>query len=70
MGKQNKWYFKNSVIIIAFLSVGPFALPLIWFNPRLSPKTKIIITVIVIIVSYYLGNMVVNSIKSIANYYQ
>lgn len=67
---QEKWYFKNSAIIIAFLSIGPFALPLVWFNPRLSNKIKIIVTVIVVIVSYYLGNMFVNSIKTIFNYYQ
>lgn len=67
---QEKWYFRKFVIITAFLSIGPFALPLVWFNPRLSNKTKIIVTIIVVVLSYYLGNMLVNSIKTIFNYYQ
>jgi len=67
---KEKWYFKVSTLVIAFLCVGPFALPMIWFNPRFSPKVKIVITVIVIILSYYLGVLLVNSLKSINAYYQ
>jgi len=66
---HEKWYFKASVLVIAFLCVGPFALPLVWFNPRFSKKAKIIISVIVIILSYYLGSLLFNSLKSIARYY-
>lgn len=67
---QEKWYFKNSSLIVAFLCVGPFALPLIWLNPRFSQKTKIIASVVIIILSYYLGVLLVNSLKSISQYYQ
>ena len=67
---QDKWYFKTSTLIIAFLCIGPFALPLVWFNPRFSQKTKIIISVIVIILSYYLGIILINSLRSINKYYQ
>ena len=68
--QPEKWYFKTSLLITAFLCIGPFALPLLWFNPRFSQKTKIIASVIIIILSYYLGILLLNSIKSIGKYYQ
>jgi len=67
---QEKLYFKTPALIIAFLCIGPFALPLVWLNPRFSKKSKIIISVIVIILTYFLGIMLANSIKSISKYYQ
>jgi predicted nucleic acid-binding Zn ribbon protein len=67
---QDKWYFKTSVLIAAFLCLGPFALPLLWFNPRFSNRKKIIISVMVIVLSYYLGITFVNSVKSLNKYYQ
>jgi len=63
-----KWYFKTRNIVIASLCVGPLALPLVWFNPRFSQKTKIIVTVIVIILSWYLGSLFVTSLKSLNKY--
>ena len=68
--QQTKWYFKTSLLIIAFLSVGPLALPLVWFNPRFSQRKKIVISIIVIILSYYLAVSVTNSLKSISQYYK
>lgn len=64
------WYFKTSILVVAFLSIGPLALPLLWFNPHFSSKAKIIISIIVIILSYYLGVMLVKSLKTITSYYQ
>lgn len=49
-----KWYWKTSTLVIAVLSVGPLALPLVWFNPHLSRNQKIIYTVIMVVVSYFL----------------
>ena len=31
---KTKWYFTTSTIVIALLCLGPFALPLVWLNPR------------------------------------
>ncbi|MCU0651541.1 MAG: zinc ribbon domain-containing protein [Candidatus Omnitrophica bacterium] len=64
-----KWYLKTSSLVIAFLCVGPLALPLIWINPRFSKNSKIIITIVVIILTYYLGSWVLSSLKSIKEYY-
>ncbi|MBU3959186.1 MAG: zinc-ribbon domain-containing protein [Candidatus Omnitrophica bacterium] len=68
--QPEKRYFKTSILITAFLCIGPFALPLLWFNPRFSKKSKVIISVIVITLFYYLGILLVNSIGSIAQYYK
>lgn len=67
---KQKWYFRTSVLIIAFLCVGPFALPLAWFNPRFSPRVKIIISVMVVILTYYMGMLLLDSLKSLINYYK
>jgi len=43
-----KWYFSTTIVVIALLSVGPLALPLVWFNPRYKRITKIVVSVIVV----------------------
>lgn len=68
--KGQKWYFRASVLIVAFLCIGPFALPLAWFNPRFSSKAKVIITILALGVSYILGIVMRNSMKNIMEYYQ
>lgn len=40
-----KWYYANSVVVIAILSVGPLALPLVWYNPRYSIAIKAVVTI-------------------------
>jgi len=67
---QDKFYFKISTLIVAFLCIGPFALPLVWLNPSFSKKSKIIVSVIAIILTYFLGVMLINSFRSIGKYYQ
>jgi hypothetical protein len=67
---MGKWYFKTSVLIIAFLCIGPLVLPLVWFNPRFNLKMKIAISTAMIIVSYYLAVVFIHSLKSIYNYYK
>lgn len=38
------WYFRTSVIVLAFCSVGPLALPMVWCHPRLNVIWKIVIS--------------------------
>ena len=66
---REPWYFKISLLVIGFFTIGPFALPLLWLNPRFSRKTKIIVTGIVILISYYTGITLIKSIKAIFEYY-
>jgi len=66
---ETKWYFKTFSILIAFLCVGPLVLPLVWLNPHFGQKKKVILTIIIIILSWYLGSLLVNSLQSIKQYY-
>lgn len=46
-----KWYFSTPGVVIALLTVGPLALPLVWVHPRYSLTTKLVVSVIVIAVT-------------------
>lgn len=48
---KTKWYFSTAIVVIALLSVGPLALPLVWFHPRYKQTTKIVISVIMIVLT-------------------
>ncbi len=64
---QRKWYFSNGSVIFALLCLGPFALPLVWRNPRYKLTTKSIITVFVLVAvaSYiYLAASVFQQLRS------
>ena len=67
---QKKWYFKTWALVISFLSVGPFMLPLVWTNPAFSKNKKIIISAVIIILSYLLLSVFINSLRSLNKYYQ
>lgn len=66
---RSKWYYSTSTIVIALMVVGPFALPLVWRNPKYKPITKLIITIVVIAgticIIYLMGNMYGRLIKQI-----
>src|SRR6478735_4928704 len=48
------WYFRTSLILLAFFSVGPLALPMIWWHPRLSVVWKIVISVVALAFTWLL----------------
>lgn len=64
------WYYRSGVVILAFLTVGPLALPLVWFHPALGRKVKLLITVLVLALTYYLTEATVDAIKTLKQYYQ
>jgi len=43
-----KWYFSTTIVVIALLSFGPFALPLVWFHPRYKKITKLVVSFLII----------------------
>lgn len=63
------WYYKTSSLVVTFLCVGPLVLPLVWTHPRFNRNTKIIITIIVTILTYYAWIMLARSFKIISSYY-
>ena len=64
-----KWYFRTYVFVVAFLCIGPFALGLVWINPRYNTGKKALITIITLIISYIIFVMLAKSITSIYSYY-
>ena len=72
LNKKDKvpWYFRTTWLIAAFLSVGPFALLLVWINPRFNNRAKIIITLVILILTYVLWILTANAMKTLSNYYQ
>ncbi len=68
--KEEKKIFKTSYLIIAFLCIGPFALPLLWLNPRFEKKIKIIITGLILILTYLLSKILARSLNTIFEYYK
>jgi hypothetical protein len=69
-GDKLKWYFKKSFIIIAVCSVGPLALPLIWWRPQTSRAWKIGLTLGILVLSWILFQATVESIRMLSEYYK
>lgn len=71
LNKQSaaRWYFRPPLLVVLFLCVGPFMLPLIWFNPHLTSQKKIIFTGVILVLSYFLFLISVQALKSIREYY-
>lgn len=64
------WYFRTPMILLAVALVGPLALPLIWFHPRMSTGWKIGWSVILLGLSYLLWIAFVQSMASIREMYE
>ena len=65
-----KWYFQKSFIFIAFLSVGPFVLPLIWWRPNTSRGWKIGLTMVILVLSWFIYLLSLKSIRTLMEYYK
>ena len=65
----SKWYFKTHAFVVAFLCVGPLALPLVWINPRYKKSKKIFITLLTLLVCYIVFALMARSTESIYKYY-
>ncbi len=64
------WYFRRAFIIIAVCTVGPLALPLIWWRPRTSLAWKIGLTIGIFIFSWILFYTTRESIRALKEYYR
>lgn len=52
---KTKWYLRPvSVVLLLFLVLGPFGLPLLYKSPAFSKTLKIILTIVVLIYTSYL----------------
>ena len=47
---MDAWFFRPVwILLLAFLVLGPFALPLVWLSPRMGLAAKVIVSVILIV---------------------
>jgi predicted nucleic acid-binding Zn ribbon protein len=64
------WYFGKAFIIIAVCSVGPLALPLIWWRPKTTLAWKIGLTIGILVLTWFLYLTTMASIRTIKEYYK
>jgi len=67
---KTPWYFRKAFIIIAVCSVGPLALPLIWWHPHTTRPWKIGLTIVILALSYVLYQVSMESLRTIKEYYK
>jgi hypothetical protein len=68
--EKPQWYFRKAFIAFALCSVGPLALPLIWWRPKTALAWKVGLTIIIVLLSWFLYQATMESIESIKEYYQ
>ncbi|MEI7997880.1 MAG: zinc ribbon domain-containing protein [Candidatus Omnitrophota bacterium] len=56
LNKQPKepWYSRTGIIVMAMLTIGPLALPLVWINRRYSLVVKVVISIVTIALTWWL----------------
>jgi hypothetical protein len=68
--KNVPWYFRKSFIIFAVCSVGPLALPLIWWCPQTTLAWKIGLTIGILVLSWFLFLATMESLRTLKDYYR
>ena len=68
--KKIQWYFRKSFIITAVCCVGPLALPLIWLRPETTRAWKIGLTIVILVLSWFLFQTMMESIRTLKEYYK
>lgn len=66
---KDPWYASSTTIVIGFLVVGPFVIPLVWLNPRWSIAVKSVISIVMIVVSIVLGILFQRSMQGLSSYW-
>jgi hypothetical protein len=61
--KKVPWYFSTTAIVIAIFSVGPLALPLVWWRPGLNAAWKIAISLAVLLLTWALYRSMVSALE-------
>jgi uncharacterized membrane protein YvbJ len=69
-GEQRAWYFRTTFIVLALLSVGPLALPLIWWRPGISRSWKIVLTIAILLLTWVLWLGTIKSIHVLEEYFR
>lgn len=68
--KKAPWYLKTTSIVGAFAVLGPLAIPLVWLRPGLRTSTRIIISLLMLIITVLLVALTGKMLQSMMKYYQ
>ena len=52
---KRKRYYSTRGVVLGIVFLGPFALPVVWLNPRYGILTKTIITILVLALTVLVG---------------
>lgn len=64
------WYFRTSMLVLVFCMVGPLVLPLIWFRPRTTLAWKVGLSVAVVLLSWLLYQVTMESLRTLEDYFR
>jgi hypothetical protein len=64
------WYFRNATVVTAVLLALALALPLVWFNPYYSRRTKIVTSLVVLAATYLMWSMTTQALNGLKEYYK
>jgi hypothetical protein len=59
-GSDIPWYSKTGTIILTFVTVPPFALPLIWLHPKLHIVWKVALTILIGLMCWWMYRVFVD----------
>ena len=63
------WYYRTAFIVLMLASLGPFALPLLWFRPRTGMGVKIGVSVLVLLLTWALTKATIQSVRVLQEFY-
>ena len=62
---ENKWYHgRLMVLLMLFVVLGPFGLPLLWKSPRFTTRWKQILTVLTLIYTALVFKMLLSAVQT------
>jgi hypothetical protein len=64
------WYFRTSTVVMTILCLTALGLPLVWFNPYYKRNTKIVVTLIVLAITYGIWVATAQAMHSLQEYYK
>lgn len=68
--EKRPWYFKNGMLVVAFLMVGPLMLPLLWISPYVSRRGKLGWTLAISAFSALLTWATIRAVSILLQYYR
>lgn len=62
------WYFQKTMVVLGLCTVGPLALPMVWFHPKINTTWKVVVSVVVLLISWGLLVSTLHSLKVMNEY--